>query len=283
MPLRIFTNLSSLNAQRNYGINSNMLSTSLARVASGLRVNKSADDAAALSISTSLNSDARTLAQGAQNLNDGLSMAKVAEGGINEQSNIIIRMRELATQAASGTIGQNQRDTVQLEFSSLMKELDRISATSEYNGQKLLDGSLSATALNEVVLQIGLNSNSNNRISLNKDINITSTSSSGLNISTLSVSTQSQAVTAMQNLASATITLNGIRARLGATENRFSVALNNLNVSVVNLTSAESGFKDADMAAEFATLTRNQILSQASQAMVGQSNLLPQGVLQLIR
>lgn len=260
-----------------------MLSTSLARVASGLRVTRSADDAAALSISTSLNSDARTLAQGAQNLNDGLSMAKVAEGGINEQANIIIRMRELAAQAASGTIGQNQRDTVQLEFSSLMKELDRISATSEYNGQKLLDGSLSATALNEVVLQIGLNSNSNNRISLNKDINITSTSSSGLSISTLSVSTQSQAVTAMQNLTSATTTLNGIRARLAATENRFTVALNNLNVSVVNLTSAESGFKDADMAAEFATLTRNQILSQASQAMVGQSNLLPQGVLQLIR
>ncbi len=283
MPLRIFTNLSSLNAQRNYGINSNMLSTSLARVASGLRVNRSADDAAALSISTSLNSDARTLAQGAQNLNDGLSMAKVAEGGINEQANIIIRMRELATQAASSTIGQNQRDTVQLEFSSLMKELDRISATSEYNGQKLLDGSLSATALNEVVLQIGLNSNSNNRISLNQDINITSTSSSGLNISTLSVSSQSQAVTAMQNLTSATTTLNGVRARIGATENRFTIALNNLNVSVVNLTSAESGFKDADMAAEFATLTRNQILSQASQAMVGQSNLLPQGVLQLIR
>lgn len=283
MSLRIFNNISSINAQRSFGINNNLLSESLARVASGLRITKSADDASSLSISTSLNSDARTLKQGAKNLNDGLSMAKVAEGGLNEIASIVIRMRELATQAATGTIGQNQRDTVQLEFTSLMNEMDRIASTSEFNGQKLLDGSLSATAPREVVLQIGLNSNSDNRINLNRDINLTSASSTGLGINTASISTVSQAVTTIQTLTTATSNLNTVRARLGAVENRFVIALNNLNSSVMNLTAAESGLKDADMAEEFTTLTKNQILTQASQAMVGQSNLLPQGVLQLIR
>lgn len=283
MSLRIFNNISSINAQRSLGINNNMLSESLARVASGLRINKSADDASSLSISTSLNSDARTLKQGAKNLNDGLSMAKVAEGGLNEIASIVIRMRELATQAATGTIGQNQRDTVQLEYTSLMNEMDRISSTSEFNGQKLLDGSLSSTAPRDVVLQIGLNSNSDNRINLNQDINLTNAGSTGLGINTTSISSVSQAVSTIQTLSNATSTLNTIRARLGAVENRFVIALNNLNSSVVNLTAAESGLKDADMAEEFTMLTRNQILTQSSQAMVGQSNLLPQGVLQLIR
>lgn len=283
MSLRIFNNISSINAQRSFGINNNLLSESLARVASGLRITKSADDASSLSISTALNSDARTLKQGAKNLNDGLSMAKVAEGGLNEIASIVIRMRELATQAATGTIGQNQRDTVQLEFTSLMNEMDRIASTSEFNGQKLLDGSLSATAPREVVLQIGLNSNSDNRINLNRDINLTSASSTGLGINTASISTVSQAVTTIQTLTTATSNLNIVRARLGAVENRFVIALNNLNSSVMNLTAAESGLKDADMAEEFTALTKNQILTQASQAMVGQSNLLPQGVLQLIR
>lgn len=283
MSLRIFNNISSINAQRSFGINNDMLSESLARVASGLRITKSADDATSLSISTSLNSDARTLKQGAKNLNDGLSMAKVAEGGLNEIGSILIRMRELATQSATGTIGQNQRDTVQLEYTSLMNEMDRISSTSEFNGQKLLDGSLSSTAPRDVVLQIGLNSNSDNRINLNQDINLTNSGSTGLGINTTSISTVSQAVASIQTLSTATSNLNTIRARLGAVENRFVIALNNLNSSVVNLTAAESGLKDADMAEEFTMLTRNQILTQSSQAMVGQSNLLPQGVLQLIR
>jgi flagellin len=283
MPFRIFNNLASLNAQRNLGSNSDQLSLSLARIAYGLRVTKSADDAASLSISETLNSDTRTLQQGAKNLNDALSLTKTAEGALNEQAQMIIRLRELAEQSITGTIGQNQRDAIHLEFTSLVKEFDRIAKTTEFNGQKLLDGSLAKSAVNQVYIQIGLDSGSNNRISLNQEADIEATTTNTLSLDTLSVDAQSQALIAIPKLATILDTLSQARAKIGAAANRFERALSNLNVSIENLSAASSGIKDADMAQEFATLTKNQILVQSSMAMVGQSNLLPNEVLQLIR
>lgn len=283
MPFRIFNNLASLNAQRNLGSNSDQLSLSLARIASGLRVTKSADDAASLSISETLNSDTRTLQQGAKNLNDALSLTKTAEGALNEQAQMIIRLRELAEQSVTGTIGQNQRDAIHLEFTSLVKEFDRIAKTTEFNGQKLLDGSLAKSAVNQVYIQIGLDSGSNNRISLNQEADIEATTTNTLSLDTLSVDAQSQALIAIPKLVTILDTLSQARAKIGAAANRFERALSNLNVSIENLSAASSGIKDADMAQEFATLTKNQILVQSSMAMVGQSNLLPNEVLQLIR
>lgn len=283
MPFRIFNNLASLNAQRNLGSNSDQLSLSLARIASGFRVTKSADDAASLSISETLNSDTRTLQQGAKNLNDALSLTKTAEGALSEQAQMIIRLRELAEQSVTGTIGQNQRDAIHLEFTALVKEFDRIAKTTEFNGQKLLDGSLAKSAVNQVYIQIGLDSGSNNRISLNQEADIEATTTNTLSLDTLSVDTQSQALIAIPKLVTILDTLSQARAKIGAAANRFERALSNLNVSIENLSAASSGIKDADMAQEFATLTKNQILVQSSMAMVGQSNLLPNEVLQLIR
>lgn len=283
MPIRIFNNLASLTTQRLLGINNTQLGKSFSRVASGSRITQSADDAAGYAISESLSSDAATLKQGARNLSDGMSLIKTSEGAMNEQSGILIRLRELSSQAATGTIGQKERDTIQLEFNSLRSELDRIAATTEYNGQKLLDGSLSTSALQKVVIQVGLSSSSDNRINLNQEVGLGSTNSSGLGIANTSVSTQQEALSAMTDLTGALKTLSVSRAKVGAVENRLDKAMRNIDVSVENLTSAQAGIKDADMAAELALLTRNQVLVQSAAAMVGQSNLLPQNVLQLIR
>ena len=139
MPVRIFNNIPSLNAQRILGINNDRLAKSVERIASGIRVNRGADDAAGLAISEALRSDIRALRQAVRNANDGISLINVAEGALNEQSGILIRLRELASQAATGTVGSTERQTIQLEFSALSNELDRIAATTEFNGQGLVD------------------------------------------------------------------------------------------------------------------------------------------------
>jgi flagellin len=146
MALRIFTNLTSLNSQRVLELNRSRLGRSISRVASGLRITKSADDSAGMAISQTLRSDVAALKQGARNLTDGIAMIRAADGNLSEQAGILIRARELASQAATGTIGQSERETVHLEFTTLLAELNRISNTAEFNGQKLLDGSLSAAS-----------------------------------------------------------------------------------------------------------------------------------------
>ena len=283
MPFRIFNNLAALNAQRQLSGNSDMLSRSLSRIASGLRITKSADDAASFSISQGINSDTRVLRQGANNLGDALSLTKAAEGAMNEQAQMVIRLQELAAQSVTGTISQNQRDAIQFEFSSLVTEVDRIAKTAQFNGQNLLDGSLASSAATPVAIQIGLNNNSNDRISINQEADLTATTASALGLNTLSVDTQTSATTTMSTLSTILNNLNRERGRLGATANRFERALTNLNVSIENLKAAGSGLEDADMAFELAILARNQILVQSSTAMVGQANVQPNSVLRLLR
>ena len=283
MALRIFTNLSSLNSQRAMSINNARLGTSLERIATGIRLQRSGDDIGAMSVSESLRGDVTALKQGAKNLNDGISMIQMADGALNEESSILIRLREITTQSATGTIGSTERATLQLEFSALRSEFDRIANTTEFNSRKLLDGSLAASSSDTTVLQLGLDSSDNNRFDLNQKINLTAVTSSALGFSTDSISTTTGAVTAMDNLTTAIDKLSAIRGRVGAAQETLDYAKAALDANVENLTGAVSTMRDADFAEEFASMTKNQILVQGAAAMIGQANLIPQSVLTLLQ
>ena len=284
MPIRIFNNIPSMNAQRFLGINNDRLAKSVERISSGIRINRGADDAAGLAISEGLRSDIRALKQAVRNANDGISLINTTEGALNEQAGILIRLRELSSQAATGTVGSTERATIQLEFDALRNEIDRISTTTEFNGQKLVDGSLSSSVAtsSQIFIQIGLDSGSNSRINLNAQIDLTSITQTGLGIDSLVVSTAEAALTALDTINSALTVVTQGRGKVGAVQNRLVRSIANLGVTIENLSSAESSIRDADIAEEIALLTRNQILVQASTSMVGQANLIPQSVLQLL-
>ena len=285
MAVRIFNNIPSLTAQRILGVNNNRLALSVERISSGIRINKAADDAAGLAVSEGLRSDIRALRQAVRNASDGISLMNVTEGALNEQGGILIRLRELASQAATGTVGSTERQTIQLEFSALRAELDRITATTEFNGTKLINGNLgsSVTDVNaHVLIQIGIDNSDNSRLDLNKEINLEAISSTNLEIHTLSVTGAAQALTALDVINDAISSVTATRGKVGAVQNRLTRSIANLSVSVENLTAAESSIRDADIAEEVAELTRNQILVQTATAMVGQANLIPQSVLQLL-
>ena len=284
MPVRIFNNIPSLNAQRLLGINNDRLAISVERISSGLRINRAADDTAGLAISNALRSDIRVLRQAIRNANDGISLINVTEGALNEQSSILLRLRELSSQASTGTVGSTERATIQLEFTALRNELDRIAATTEFNGQKLVDGSLASTvsSTNQILIQVGLDSGVNSRINLNEQINLTAVTSSSLGIDVLTVTSAAGALLALDFINTSIATVTQSRGKVGAMQNRLVRTVSNLATSTENLQAAESAIRDADIAEEVALLTRNQILVQAATAMVGQANLIPQSVLQLL-
>ena len=284
MPVRIFNNIPSLNAQRILGVNNDRLAQSVERISSGIRINRGADDAAGLAISEALRSDIRALRQAVRNANDGISLINVAEGALNEQASILIRLRELASQAATGTVGSTERQTVQLEFDALRLEIDRIATTTEFNGQALVDGSLSSSvaASSQILIQVGIDSGADSRINLNEQINLAAVTAANLGVDILSVTSAAGALTALDSINTAISTVTQGRGKVGAVQNRLVRTISNLSISVENLQAAESAIRDADIAEEVALLTRNQILVQASTAMVGQANLIPQSVLQLL-
>ena len=284
MPVRIFNNIASLNAQRILGLNNDRLAKSVERISSGIRINRGADDAAGLGISEALRSDIRALRQAVRNSNDGIALINVAEGALNEQSSILIRLRELASQAATGTVGSTERATIQLEFTALRNELDRIAATTEFNGQKLVDGSLASTvsSTSQILIQVGLDSGADSRINLNEQINLAAVTSSSLGIDALTVTSAAGALLALDFINTSIATVTQSRGKVGAMQNRLVRTVSNLATSTENLQAAESAIRDADIAEEVALLTRNQILVQAATAMVGQANLIPQSVLQLL-
>jgi len=284
MAVRIFNNIPSITAQRILGVNNNRLALSVERISSGIRINRAADDAAGLAISEGFRSDIRALRQAVRNASDGISLMNVTEGALNEQSGILIRLRELASQAATGTVGSTERQTIQLEFTALRAELDRISATTEFNGQKLINGNLasSVSSTSHTLIQIGIDSTANSRIDLNTQLDLTSIDSTQLEIHNLSVTASAEALTSLDKINDAIGSITGSRGKVGAVQNRLTRSIANLSVSVENLTAAESSIRDADIAEEVAELTRNQILVQTATAMVGQANLIPQSVLQLL-
>lgn len=284
MAVRIFNNIVSLNAQRFLGINNERLAKSVERIASGLRINRGADDAAGLAISETLRSDILALRQAVRNSNDGIAMINTAEGALNEQAGILSRMRELSSQAATGTVGSSQRQTIQIEFNALRKEIDRISLSTEFNGQTLIDGSLASTQSlsSQIIIQVGIKNDPNSQINLNTEVDLTAVTSTGLSITLLSVTAAAEALTALSTINSSINTITSARGALGAVQNRLLKTIANLGVTIENLQSAESQIRDADIGEEVALLTRNQILVQASTAILAQANLLPQSVLQLL-
>ena len=284
MPVRIFNNVPSLNAQRILGANNDRLAQSVERISSGIRINRASDDAAGLAISEGLRSDIRTLRQAVRNSNDGISLINITEGALNEQASILIRLRELAAQASTGTVGSTERQTIQLEFSALRNEIDRISNVTEFNGQKLVDGSLASgvASSSQIMIQVGLDSGANSRINLNEQIDLAAVTASSLSIDSLSVTTSAAALTALDSVNTAIGTVTQGRGKVGSVQNRLVRTVSNLSISIENLQAAESQIRDADIAEEVAMLTRNQIMVQASTAMVGQANLIPQSVLQLL-
>ena len=282
MALRIYNNLVSNSAQRLLGHNADKLGQVFARVSSGVRIQKSSDDSAGMMTSELLKSDSRTLKQGVKNLNEGISLLNVTDGAIQEEVSIVIRMRELATQSATGTIGSTERQTTQIEFSAMRSEFDRIAKTTEFNGKKLLDGSLSSNAKDHLSLQFGLNSNAVNRTNINREVNIKSLKAQDLNLNSLSIATQEGAINASVKMEGLLSELSSIRGRLGSTQNKIGRTLNSTLIAVQNLTAAGSMIKDADLASELADLTKHQILVQSSSAMIGQANLFPQGAIQLL-
>ena len=282
MSIRIFTNLTSLNAQRILGINNDRLAQSIERVSSGLRINRASDDVGGLAIAESLRSDIRVLRQGLRNLNDGISLTNVAEAGLNAQSDILIRMRELAAQSASGTITDPERANLQLEFIQLRNEIDRISNATEFNGQSLLDGSLDSAAGIPIVISFGLDATANSQLNINTEADVDDVDSTFLGIAASDISTQAGAATALTTLDTALDTLIGERASLAAVQNRLTRILPGQAILVENLIAAESQIRDADIAEEIALLARNQILVEAATAMVAQANIVPEQVLKLL-
>ena len=284
MAIRIFNNTASINAQRLLGTNNERLAKSVERISSGIRINRAADDAAGLAISEGLRSDIRAARQAVRNANDGISVINITEGALNEQASILIRLRELASQASTGTVGSTERQTIQLEFDALRLEIDRIAATTEFNGQNLVDGSLasSVSSGDQIFIQVGIDSSADSRINLNTSINLAAVTSSSLSIDTLSVTSSEGALSALDSINTSIGTVTQGRGKVGAVQNRLARTISNLSITVENLVAAESQMRDADIAHEVALLTRNQILVQASTAMVGQANLIPQSVLQLL-
>ena len=280
----ILNNTLSNTAQRYLGTNFNRVGQSIVRVSFGTRINKASDDIAGLAISEALRSDISALRQGARNLNDGVSLLNVVEGGLNEQAGAVIRIKELATQGSSGTIGDFERRTLQLEVSSLVAEIDRIAATTKFNGKGLLDGALSKSVQvsQQLSIQIGINGQDASRINLNTELDQAASNSSKLGLRNLSITSQEGALSAITQSDEALKALNDSRGKAGAVQNRFSKALGTLGVSIESLTQADYTIRDADTAQEIAILTRNQIVASASVNMVGQSNLTGQNLLSIL-
>lgn len=272
MALRINTNLSSLIAQRNLNDSTQQISDSFRKLSSGLRIQRASDDAAGLAISERLRAQVRSLEQARRNAAEGISLAQTAEGALDEISSVLLRMRELASQAQSTTISSGDRAVLDTEFQSLIAEIERISQTSEYGGTNLLNGSTTT-----ISLQIGSGTATYDSV----DLTLASATSSALTLSSLNISTS--AASAVGNIDTAIDAVTALRGRLGAISNRLDFTIDNLSNSVENLSAAESRIRDVDVAAETANLTRAQVLQQTALAVLAQANVQPQVALSLLQ
>ncbi|MBI5575337.1 MAG: flagellin FliC [Deltaproteobacteria bacterium] len=278
MALVINTNIASLSAQKNLVANTSLLSTSVQRLSSGLRINSAKDDASGLAVSEKLRAQVKSISVAIRNSQDGVSLAQTTEGGLVEIGNILSRMRELAEQAANGTV--QDRTALDNEYTQMIQEIDRIALTTEFNGVKLLNGDSSATG---VSLQVGFQNSANDRIAFFSGIGVTGSSTLGLTGTFGNISIVGNAQSALAQIDSAINTVATRRGTLGAVMNRLESTIANLRVAAENLGAAESAIRDADFAFETSQFTRNQILVQAATAMVAQANVLPQAALQLLK
>ncbi|RKS80161.1 flagellin [Motilibacter peucedani] len=271
MALRVNQNIAAMNAYRNLSVTDGQMSKSLEKLSSGFRINRAADDAAGLSISEGLRSQIGGLKVAARNAQDGVSVVQVAEGALTETHAILQRMRDLAVQASStGSQDSSARTAADTEVQQLTAELSRIATATKFGSQPLLSGSFSGT------FQIGANAGETITISTVGDM-----SASGLGVTGLDL--VNNASSALASIDAAVSQVSATRSTLGAFQNRFEHAINNINVSVENLSASESRIRDTDMAEEMTKFTRSQILSQAGTSMLSQANQSSQGVLSLLK
>lgn len=276
MGIRINTNTSSIAAQRALGITKNNLDSNLRKLSSGERITRASDDAAGLAISEKLKSHIRGLRQAKRNSDDGISLVQTAEGGLNEISNIIIRLRELSIQAASDTVGDTERGFSNIEFQNLLDEVQRISEGAEFNGRKLLDGSGGM-----VEIQVGIhNDPTNDRIKY--DSTITDSTVAALGLVGEGIANKEGAQLSLAKLDDALLRVNGTRANLGALQNRLQSASNTIAITEENFSAANSRIRDVDVASETADLAKNNILSQAGVSVLSQANQSPNFALKLL-
>ena len=276
MGLRINTNVSAMAAMRTLGNTKQALDGSLERLASGSRINRAGDDAAGLAISENLRASIRGFRQAKRNAQDGVSMIQVTEGGLNEISNMIIRLRELAIQAASDTIGDKERSFTDRDFQALKSEINRIADSTNFNGNPLLNGKAGIFEI-----QVGIQNNPmNDRIVYNaENANVTLES---LGLVGESVATKVGAQTTLSALDESLMRVNSVRADLGAMQNRLQSTINSLAISDENLSAANSRIRDADLALEVSDMTKNNILMQAGISVLGQANSQAQAALKLL-
>ncbi|VAX25107.1 hypothetical protein MNBD_NITROSPINAE04-377 [hydrothermal vent metagenome] len=259
--------LSAITANRQIGANNAKLGANLAKISSGKAINKASDGAAALSIIQALESDLKSANQAQRNISDGASLTRVAEGGLNEISSLLSRGRELSVQAANGTLSDSQRATLNNEVTAIKEEINRITGTTEFNGQKLLDGSLAPGSSNQVSVQAGIQNTPADSISLNQ---IDSSTTSSLGVDSVDISSQQGARDALASFDSAIQTVATNRANIGSLQNRLDSSAQNLSVTRENLASAKSTLQSLDYASETADAKKNQVMVQAGIASLTQ-------------
>lgn len=293
MGLRIKTNVDSLIAQRALGNNRAEMQDSLERLASGQRINKSADDAAGLAVSETMRAKVRGMAVAKRNANDGVSLLQVAEGGLSELNNIMIRMRELTTQSASDTIGSNERSYLNREFAELGEEIGRIKQQTEFNGTRILnpenerdlkiqvgvsyqgEGSNNDPEADVITIKFDQLTSLNGALDELKSISIEGESGSELNGGTTT--------DVFKTIDNAMSSVTDFRATLGSLQSRLGSAITSIDVGMENVNAAQSRIRDVDYAAETAKLTQSKILTAAGTSVLTQANSVPETVLQLLR
>lgn len=277
MSLRINTNIPALSAQRSIDKSTQEASKSYVRLASGQRISQAGDDAAGLSISQNLEAQVRGMRQAQRNANDGVSLVQTAEGGLNEVSNILIRLRELGVQAASDTIGDTERGFLDKEYQNLSQELERIAQSTNFNNIKLLSGD---TGKDELHFQVGSRGGKENTIVF--DVGRTDVRTSSLKIAGTNVLDRDDALDSLENVDKAINRVNEFRANLGALQSRLNSTSNSIGIAVENLTEAKSRIADTDVAVETSNLVKHTILQNAGIAVLAQANQFQNSALKLL-
>ncbi len=275
MGLRINTNIASQEVQKNLRASTAQQEAEFAKLSSGKRITKSADDAAGLAIAKKLEAETRGLRMASRNANDAISLVQVAEGGLNETSNILTRLRELSVQAGSDTVGDVERGYLSLEYEQLVQEADRISKTTNFNGRPLLKGEGSV-----LQFQVGAQGGEDNRIEF--DSGITDASAESLGIGGSNIRDKAEAIGNLSTIDQAIEKVSGFRATFGSIQSRLQTSVNNLEVAVVNQEAARSRIEDVDVAESTAKVASSQIKNAAGTATLAQANQLGSGALRLI-
>lgn len=267
-------NIAAINSYRNLSTNQNALSKNLEKLSSGYKINRAGDDAAGLAISETMRSQINGLNQAVNNANDAIGLIQTAEGAMTETHSMLQRMKTLSTQAANGTYTETARKNIKAEIDALNSEITRIASTTEFNGEKPLNN-----GTKNLTFFIGASADKTNAMTVGQQV----MTADALKINGIEVETTTDAFKAMKSIDAAIDTVSTYRATLGAAQNRLEHTVNNLKVTSENITSAESRIRDTDMADEITAYTKNNILLQAAQSMLSQSNAMPQGVLSMLQ